>query len=152
MVKHSLLSETSLFPTSKDIIWSKLQEIKTLQHISAPFATFTPLENSTDLIWREGEVFQFRFKLFGILPFGVHTIRVIRFSEATHEVYTEECNPHVPTWNHKIYLRAIDKQTTQYTDEIEIFAGRKTVFVTHWARAFYRHRQKKWIKLLKAYQ
>lgn len=149
MKQHRLLSETSLFPAPKDKIWSKLQEIKTLQYIAAPYATFTPLENNADFIWREGEVFQVRFKLFGFVPFGVHTIRIIRFSEAAHEVYTEECNPYVLIWNHKIYLRAIDKQTTQYTDEVEIFAGRKTAFVTLWAKAFYRHRQKKWIKLLK---
>ena len=33
------------------------------------------------------------------------------------------------------------------TDEVEIQAGWKTVFIWLWARAFYTHRQRKWIKL-----
>ena len=35
------------------------------------------------------------------------------------------------------------------TDRVEIHAGWKTVFVWLWANAFYAHRQRKWIRLLK---
>ena len=38
---------------------------------------------------------------------------------------------------------------TRYTDQVEIRAGWKTPFVWLWANAFYAHRQKKWIRLLK---
>lgn len=40
------------------------------------------------------------------------------------------------------------ENTTQYTDEVEINAGWKTIFVYMWANAFYAHRQRKWKRLL----
>jgi len=42
-----------------------------------------------------------------------------------------------------------DETHTQYTDRVEIHAGWKTVFIWLWANAFYAHRQRKWIRLLK---
>lgn len=42
----------------------------------------------------------------------------------------------------------IDDNVTEYTDEVEIYAGWKTPIVYLWAKMFYGHRQKKWIKLL----
>lgn len=54
----------------------------------------------------------------------------------------------MPTWNHRITLDEIDAAHTGCTDEVEIDAGWKTPFVYLWAKAFYAHRQKKWLKLL----
>ena len=64
-------------------------------------------------------------------------------------IYTNETNTHVPIWNHCIVLKDNGNGTTDYSDEVEIGAGRKTVIVWSWANVFYRHRQKKWMKLLK---
>ena len=41
-------------------------------------------------------------------------------------------------------------EKTEYTDGVDIKAGWKTPFIWIWAKAFYAHRQRKWIKLLKA--
>lgn len=46
-------------------------------------------------------------------------------------------------------LEKLDENTTGYTDIVEIDAGWKTVLVYLWAVCFYKHRQKKWIKLLR---
>jgi hypothetical protein len=59
---------------------------------------------------------------------------VVQFSETAHEIYTNEVNTHVPIWNHRIYLKPIDKETTEYTDEVEIYAGWKTAFVYIWQK------------------
>lgn len=150
MHKRKVLSKTSIFPAGPEEIWARLQLLRTLQHIASPFASFTPLDGQADLVWREGQRFEFRFRLFCLLPLGTHTIDVVRFSAGDYEVYTRESNPHVPVWNHSIRLRAVDERGTQYTDEVEICAGWKTPFVYAWARLFYAHRQKKWIRLLRA--
>ncbi len=55
---------------------------------------------------------------------------------------------YVPVWNHEIILNKIDETKTEYTDIVEIYAGWKTDFVYIWAKLFYAHRQKKWIKIL----
>ena len=46
------------------------------------------------------------------------------------------------------FLKPIDHDHTGYTDEVEIHAGWKTPFVCLWAKLFYAHRQRKWIRLL----
>lgn len=140
--------KTTVFPSCGEQIWDKLQQLQTLQFIAFPYATFKPLNAEQSLIWREGEAFNFRFKPFGIVPFGLHKISVVKFDKATFEIYTKKANTYVPVWNHRIFLKQIDDSSTEYTDEVEINAGWKTPFVYMWAKAFYAHRQRKWLKLL----
>ena len=54
-----------------------------------------------------------------------------------------------PVWNHDITMIPLDGNHTKYTDQVEIRAGWKTAFIWLWANAFYVHRQRKWIRLLK---
>lgn len=144
---NKTIIKTSVLPASKREVFNRLKELKTLQYIAAPYATFTPENSNNDLVWEENTVFAFRFKLFSLFPFGTHTVKVISFSE-NDGIFTHEKNPHVPTWNHRITLKELDQNATQYTDEVEIEAGWKTPFVYLWAKAFYSHRQRKWLKLL----
>lgn len=147
-MKRKTVAETSLFPASKDTIFSLLKELKTLQYVAAPLAAFSPLTDFGNIIWQENSDFVFRFRLFGVLPFGVHTIHVVEFDEVSYEIYTNEKNTHVQVWNHRIILESVEAGKTQYTDEVEIYAGWKTPLVYLWAKYFYKHRQKRWIKLL----
>ena len=127
-------------------MFEKLQKLETLQYIAKPYATFVPV-GETVSVWEVGSTSSYRFKLFGVIPFGIHTIHIVRFDE--DGIISCESNAHVPIWNHKIRLAKIDDAHTGYTDEVEIHAGWKTFFIWLWANAFYRHRQKKWIRLLK---
>ena len=68
--------KTSVFPAPREEVLSRLQRLETLQYIAAPYATFVPVENSSDFILKTGAVSSYRFRLFGIVPFGVHTIRM----------------------------------------------------------------------------
>lgn len=144
-----IISQTSIFPSSQEVVFNRLKQLRTLQYIAAPLATFAPVDGVNNLTWRAHEQFAFHFKLFGILPLGVHTIQVLEFDEASCQVYTKESNKHVPTWNHRIILKSTSARETQYTDEVEIDAGWKTPFVCLWAKFFYAHRQRKWVKLLR---
>lgn len=139
--------KTSVFPASKGEIFRKLQRLKTLQYIAYPMATFTPVDGNHKLRWKEGTASSYKFRLFGIIPFGIHTIRVICF-DSEKGIYTNESNTHVPVWNHKILIEQLDDNNTKYTDIVDIAAGWKTVFIYLWAVCFYSHRQRKWIKLL----
>lgn len=147
-MKHKVIVKKSVFPASRDVVWNKLQQLTTLQYIAKPFASFLPLDRANDFIWQENKTFQFHFKLFCLIPFGIHTIHVVRFQKEPYEIYTKEANAHVPVWNHRIVLKEIEKDRTQYIDEVELYAGWKTPFVLLWAKCFYTHRQKKWLKLL----
>ena len=48
-----------------------------------------------------------------------------------------------------VFTKENEDGTTDYSDEVEINAGWKTIFVYWWAKSFYSHRQRKWLKLLK---
>lgn len=147
-MKRRMISKTSIFPASKEEVLEKLKALRTLQYIAAPFASFSVLNGSNDLIWSQGKEFAFYLKLFGFLPLGIHRIRVVEFDTVTGRIYTQESNKHVPVWNHSILLTSTQAGETLYTDEVEIDAGWKTPIVYGWAKCFYAHRQKKWRKLL----
>ena len=142
------VKKSSVFPAAKDEIFRRLQKLKTLQYIAHPYATFKSVDDTKELTWQEDSAFAFHFKLFALIPFGVHTIKVIQF-DIEKGIYTQEGNKHVPVWNHKIILEKIDENTTKYTDIVEIQAGWKSLFVYLWANSFYAHRQRKWKRLLK---
>ena len=142
------VKKSSVFPAAKEEIFRRLQKLKTLQYIAHPYATFKSVDDTEELTWQEDSAFAFHFKLFALIPFGVHTIKVIQF-DIEKGIYTQEGNKHVPVWNHKIILEKINENTTKYTDIVEIQAGWKTLFVYLWANCFYAHRQRKWKRLLK---
>ncbi len=128
MKTHKVITKTS-GSAPQEKVWQLLQKLSTLQTVAAPLATFTPTDDVNDVIWLEGKTFSFRLRLFGIMPFGIHTIRVIEFDHAAYRIYTNETNSHVPVWNHRITLNPLSYDQTEYTDEVEIYAGWKTSFV-----------------------
>ena len=140
-----VVQKTSVFPASRETVFENLRRLETLQYIASPFATFEPVRDAA-AVWEEGAESSYRFQLFGIIPFGTHTIRIIRFSP--DGISSREGNEHVPVWNHDITLVSLDDKRTQYTDRVEIQAGWKTLFIWLWANMFYAHRQRKWIRLL----
>ncbi len=146
--KSRIVKRTSVFPAAESKVFNLLQEFKTLSKIAYPYITFSPINNSKELLWREGETFMFKAKLLGCIPFGIHTIHVVDFKEDENRIYTNESNTYVPVWNHEIVLRRLSDTKTEYTDIVEIYAGWKTYFVYIWAKLFYAHRQRKWIRIL----
>ena len=140
------VKKTSIFPASKDAIFQKIKKPETLQYIAKPYAAFEPVSNTENGSWMVGSTSSYRFRLFGIIPFGTHTIHIVRFDP--DGIISRENNEHVPVWNHNITMVSLDDDHTEYTDRVEIHAGWKTVFVWLWANLFYAHRQKKWIRLL----
>ena len=140
------VKKTSVFSAKQSNVFGLLQRFDTLAYIAKPYATFKNIDGQTELVWEVGKSFSFDFKMFGFISLGVHIINVKEFN--IDNIYTNEGNPFCPIWNHRIILKEIAERKTEYTDEVEIEAGWKTPFVYLWAKAFYSHRQKKWIRLL----
>lgn len=140
-----IVQKTSVFPAPLEAVFQKLQRLETLQYIAKPYATFEPMSNDASE-WTAGSASSYRFRLFGLIPFGIHTIHIVRFDP--DGIRSREGNRYVPVWNHDIELVPVDKDHTRYTDRVEIRAGWKTFYVWLWAKAFYAHRQRRWIRLL----
>ena len=141
-----IVKKTSFFPATRSNVFALLQRFDTLVYIAKPYAEFKSIDGQTELVWEVGRSFSFHFKIFGFITLGIHTINVKEFS--LDNIYTNEGNPFCPIWNHRIILKETADGKTEYTDEVEIEAGWKTPFVYLWAKAFYSHRQKRWIRLL----
>ena len=141
-----IVRKSSVFPASREAVFEKLQKPEMLQYIAKPYAAFEPV-GVEEPAWKAGSTSAYRVRLFGVIPFGTHTIHILRFDPES--VSSHEGNEHVPVWNHDITMIPLDAYHTKYTDQVEIRAGWKTVFVWLWAHAFYAHRQQKWIRLLK---
>ena len=71
-----VVQKTALFPASKETVFCKLQQLKTLQYIAWPFAAFEPI-GETVSTWKVGSTSVYRFRLFGVIPFGTHTIHFV---------------------------------------------------------------------------
>ena len=140
------VKKTSVFPENQRNIFELLQRFDTLAYIAKPYAIFKSVDKQTKLVWEVGKSFSFDFKMFGFITLGVHVINGRELSPSN--IYTNECNPFCPVWNHRIILNETAEGKTEYTNEVKIEAGWKTLFVYLWAKAFCSHRQKKWIKLL----
>ena len=141
-----IVQKNSVFPATKVNVFRKLQQMETLQYIAKPYAAFEPIGEAVST-WAVGSTSAYRFRIFGVIPYGTHTIHILRFDP--DGVSSREGNEHVPVWNHDIRLIEKDENHTQYTDRVEIHAGWETAFIWLWAKAFYAHRQRKWIRLLK---
>ena len=144
-----IIRKSSVLLAGAGVVWEKLQRLESLQYIAAPYAAFEPLGGQKTFTWQSGRSFSLKLKLFGLLPMGVHTIRILIFDRAKLTIYSHEGNLHVPVWNHLIKLKAIDDTHTLYTDRVEIDAGWKTPLICLWAELFYAHRQRRWKKLLR---
>lgn len=141
-----IVKRTTILPASRAVVFQKLQKPETLPYIAKPFASFEPVGESVQE-WTAGSTSAYCCRLFGVIPFCTHTIHIVRFDP--NGVSSREENEHIPVWNHEIKLTELDGSRTEYTDRVEIMAGWKTLFIWLWAKAFYAHRQRKWVKLLR---
>jgi hypothetical protein len=144
------ISISSVFPASAEEIWKRLLHVDTLKAITKPMMTFTPVEGAAENpAWREGGVYSFKIRAFGVLPIGDrHSIEVKRIDSEHFIIQTQERNETVTVWNHRIVLTPLSNGHTRYTDIVQIYAGRLTPAIVWWSRMFYRHRQRKWVALL----
>ncbi|MEJ6951552.1 hypothetical protein [Natronospora cellulosivora (SeqCode)] len=146
-MKSKNIKISSYFPTSTEVVWSKLQEFETLSTITKPHISFKAKSNKK-FKWHEGKKYLFKLRLYKIIPAGEHEIYVDNIDKENYEIQTYERNKIVTTWNHLIKLEGQKNGNTLYTDYVEIYAGIFTGLVACWSRFFYKCRQKKWIKIL----
>ncbi len=140
---------TSTFSTEAQVVWEKLQNFETLQHIARPMMTFSSAGHVNEISWVEGVDYRFKLRMFCLIPFGgTHAIHVERMDAALGIIQTQEKNDIVRVWNHRIELQPRGDKTL-YTDIVEIDAGVLTFLVTLWSHVFYRHRQRRWRRILK---
>jgi len=134
---------STVFQENPDRISEELKKINLLKHVSAPILFFTGEGLDS---WKEGRSYTFKLKLFNCIPLGHHEIFVKNLGRMRLE--TVEKGTMAKVWNHEIRLEGSTGGHCRYTDEIEIQAGALTFFIWIFAHLFYRHRQRKWKKVI----
>jgi ligand-binding SRPBCC domain-containing protein len=144
---ETTITVSSVFKAPAEKIWGLLGQVNTLQKIAKPYVYFTAPEGISK--WKPGTDCRMLFRLYGLIPMGEHKIRVARWDKASWTIETHESDRLARVWNHSIDLEPLGDGTTRYTDTVVIDAGRLTPLVRLWSVMFYRHRQRKWKRLLR---
>lgn len=144
---ETTITISTIFNAPAEKIWPRLVQVETLRKIAKPYAYFKPLDNMSE--WNQNDIYRLKLNVFGIIPFGVHQIRVLTLDKAAWLIETHEANRTVKVWNHRISLEQLPDSNTRYTDTVTLNAGKLTAFIRLWSIMFYRHRQRKWKGLLK---
>lgn len=142
---------TTVFNSTAEKLWSRIGQPSSLQYVSAPILYFFP-ENGTDLNaeWQTGQEYRLKLYMFKFIPLGGHRIVLKKIDTMNNEIISSESGLLAKTWNHTIRFRDIDGKRISYTDIIEIRAGILTFAVLLFSLCFYRHRQRRWKRLLAA--
>lgn len=139
------LTVSSEIPIDIDTAWNKVQTSALLNFVSDGKVKFKPSGGHFPPIWIQGETVATRMFIYGFIPFGgLHSLYFVRIDMENKVLQTREWDKSAKVWNHKISLNKLTNRSIKYEDEIVIYGGILTDFITSWAKSFYIHRQKRW--------
>ena len=138
------------FACTDEELWQKIAEPCSLKFVSSPILRFEP-QNEGDLAgeWQLYRPYLLKLYLLKFIPLGEHRITLVNIDKDENRIISHENGQLATVWNHVISFREIEPGTVYYTDEIEIRAGFLTPAIWLFAHLFYRHRQRRWKKLLR---
>jgi ligand-binding SRPBCC domain-containing protein len=140
---------STTFDCTAEQLWDEISRPASLRFVAAPLLRFEPLvPGALDSEWVVGKTYDLRLSLFGFLPAGEHRITIASLDREANLIESKESGALSPVWNHTIRFHALGDGKLHYTDEIEVQAGLLTGFIWAFAHLFYRHRQRRWKKLL----
>ena len=117
--------------------------------VASPLVRFVPTRGTVvPRVWEEA-TYWFGLRIFGFLPFGEQAVR-ITFSPGADDfrVRDDGYSRLVKRWDHRILIER-SGAGVRYCDELNIEAGVLTPVVWLFAFLFYRHRQRRWSRLVK---
>ena len=148
-----LVERTTLLSCSAQRCLEEVQKSALLRHVAGPFVQFHPLEpKSLPERWEPKE-YLVSLRLFGFVPMGRQRIRISTRDRSQEmgrfyvELRDNGRGTLASTWDHLIVIQALG-QGCSYTDRIDVKAGVLTLFVWSFAWVFYRHRQRRWRRLV----
>lgn len=137
------------FTCTEHELWQRISKPESLQFVASPLLSFTPVEpGMLDGEWQVGRDYALKLYFLNVIPMGRHCIQFVKVDREQNIISTRERGLLARVWNHNIFFEEIKPGLVSYTDEIEIRAGLLTPFVWLFAHVFYRHRQRRWKRLL----
>lgn len=139
---------TTRLPCTAETAVAHLKTPKLLFYVAAPLIAFTPLRPPTlPGQWKEA-AYLLDMKLFGIIPLGSQTVSVSYPQADCFTLLDDGSSPLIRRWRHTITVTP-QNGGCLYRDSLEIDAGILTALVGAFARILFRHRQKRWRRLVR---
>ena len=140
---------TTHLPCTEDELWARLAQPRSLQYVAAPILGFRAEHpGAFEQPWEVGRSYTLKLYLLNVIPLGRHVIELEQLDREANTIVSRERGLMAPVWNHRITFEQSAPGEVRYTDEIEIKAGLLTPVVWLFAQFFYRHRQRRWKRLL----
>ncbi len=129
---------------------AEVKRPRLLAYIARPLVFFLPLDSAPlPEVWHE-QIYWFRLRLFGFLPFGKQAVCPTITEDAERfTLYDKGYSALIKQWDHRIEITA-GQQDCRYSDTVDLDAGLLTPLIWLFARVFFAHRQARWRKLARA--
>ena len=119
-----------------------------LEYVAKPIVRFVPLSpDAFPAVWQEG-TYWVKLRLLGFIPFGRQAVVITYLPHPNG--FSARDNGHsrlIARWDHTITIEPASNGTL-YRDRVDIAAGPLTPIIWAFAQIFYRHRQRRWRKLV----
>jgi len=143
---------SSIFKCALEDVVRELKKPQLLLYVAGAFMRFVP-EDPVRFpeTWLPGE-YKVKMHLFRFIPFGFQyvVIQDETFDGREYRIRDNGRGGFVCVWDHRITARAVDGGGVLYSDEVLIRPGALTPMVFLFAALFYRYRQYRWKKLIRA--
>ncbi|WP_416190605.1 hypothetical protein [Neisseria sp. CCUG12390] len=139
--------ETRL-PCAAEAAIAHLKTPKLLFYVAAPLIAFAPHRPAVlPEQWRP-DSYLLKMKLFGIIPLGSQTVAISYPQAGCFTLLDDGHSPLIRRWRHTVTV--IPQQSgCLYRDTVEIDAGILTFIVGAFSYILFRHRQKRWRRLVR---
>jgi len=148
-----IIERTTYLACSPEKCFLEVSSSRLLEFVSWPMVRFDPIDPPRlPRVWEEKH-YLVKVSVFGFIPFGRQHINITgrNRSGETGSFFVEvRDNGHgsfISTWDHFISIRETGAGC-RYSDRVEIKAGLLTPLVVVFAWFFYRHRQRRWQRLV----
>lgn len=139
---------TCTLPCTLEQAIAHVKTTRLLRYISSPLVTFATVSGEPfPEQWTLGTHWV-RLRIFGVVPFGTQAIVLSLPTVASGFALRDAGYSRlITTWDHVITMDAAS-DGVRYRDRVTIQAGVLTPLVWCFAQLFYRHRQRRWQRLV----
>lgn len=150
MNRTNRLQLKKTLPANAEQVWELVVKLETLQYIARPLLAFKPLDFLPGGVFRAGACCRFSLRFLGLFPLGIHRILILSCNKQEGLIRSFEYGSLTRQWIHTIRVQPAGEGRTLYIDELDMegICG-MTRLVAAFSRLFYRHRQRRWIVLLR---
>lgn len=139
------LTVSSDIPMDINTAWEKVQTSALFEFVTKGRMKFKPFGGKFPEIWKQGDIVKTAMYAYGFIPLiGIHTIKFEKIDGKNKFIQSREWDWFAKVWDHKISMKKLGNTSISYEDEVIIYGGLLTGFISLWAKSFYKYRQKRW--------